>query len=491
MISWMQKHNRYLVWTIWVATITFIGAGFVGWGTYSYGTKASAVAKVGEIEISRSKLDMVYSNIYNQYNEMMQGQLDEAKAKELGLVQRAFATLATQAKILNFSKEMGIVVSDKELADQLQSIKSFQKDGKFDKSIYEGYLKNQRLKAKVFESMLRDDLTISKTLNLFNIPTLPLEVETIGSALNVADKIAYKVLTPADINLTLDESKIKSFWETQKESYMTPKTYVLSVVWTPSADTQINEDEIKSHYDTNSFNYITAEGKQLSFDEAKEMVIKDLKLAKTKKTAQKDYITFKKNEIQAQESLKLSLNDPKLTAELWTDIQLKGINDILKPKVVGDRYATIKIDAIEEPKTMGFDEAKQLVTDAYRIQEQQNMLSKLAQTTLDNFKDANATVSDFVTFQQAVNLKPMNTEESLQFLQKLFTSSKEKGIIAISDKVIVYDIMEQKLLPVDANQSTQIEKNVNQLKQNVFESNFIRTLDERYPTEVFMGGLTN
>ena len=24
MISWMQKHNKYLVWTIWIATIAFI-----------------------------------------------------------------------------------------------------------------------------------------------------------------------------------------------------------------------------------------------------------------------------------------------------------------------------------------------------------------------------------------------------------------------------------------------------------------------------------
>ena len=49
MISWMQKHNKYLVWTIWIATIAFIGAGFVGWGSYSFGSKAGNVAKVGDV----------------------------------------------------------------------------------------------------------------------------------------------------------------------------------------------------------------------------------------------------------------------------------------------------------------------------------------------------------------------------------------------------------------------------------------------------------
>ena len=66
MISWMQKHNKYLVWTIWVATIAFIGAGFVGWGSYDFGAKAGNVAKVGSIEIPQSKLNMVYSDIYQQ-----------------------------------------------------------------------------------------------------------------------------------------------------------------------------------------------------------------------------------------------------------------------------------------------------------------------------------------------------------------------------------------------------------------------------------------
>jgi peptidyl-prolyl cis-trans isomerase D len=132
----MQKHNKYLVWTIWVATIAFIGAGFVGWGSYSFGSKAGNVAKVGTIEIKQSQLNMVYTNLYNQYNEMMQGKLDDKKAKELGLVQQAFSRIEVQAKLLNFAQEAGIVVSDDEVAKKLVSIKVFHQDGHFSKEIY-------------------------------------------------------------------------------------------------------------------------------------------------------------------------------------------------------------------------------------------------------------------------------------------------------------------------------------------------------------------
>jgi len=282
MISWMQKHNKYLVWTIWVATIAFIGAGFVGWGSYSFGSKAGNVAKVGDIEIGQTKLNMAYSSIYNQYNEAMQGTLDDKKAKELGLIKQAFARIETQAKVLNFAKELGIIVSDAEVAQRLQEIPSFQKDGAFNKEFYEGYLRAQRLKAKVFEGTLREELIIQKTFALLVVPGLPFEEKAIAAAMNVSDKLAYKVLTEADLAFTADEAKVKSFWDMQKENFMTTQMYDLSVVWTESKETTVTEDEIKAYYDVNSFNYTNATGKQLTFEEAKELATKDLNLKKVR-----------------------------------------------------------------------------------------------------------------------------------------------------------------------------------------------------------------
>ncbi len=491
MISWMQKHNKYLVWTIWVATIAFIGAGFVGWGSYSFGSKAGNVAKVGDIEIKQSKLNMVYSNIYSQYNEMLQGKLDDTKAKEMGLIKQAFATLETQAKILNFSQDLGIVVSDEEVANMLESIKGFQKDGVFNKEIYDGYLKSQRLKAKVFEATLRDDITINKTLALLQTESLPFEEETVSAAMNVADKLIYKVLTPSDVNITADEAKVKAYWESQKENFTTSKAYALSIVWTQSNDTNITDEELKAFYEANTFNYTDASGKQLLFDAAKEQASTDLKLKKTKKAAQKSYIAFKKGDLESSENTTLPVGDLKLTKELWDEIGQKSIGDILKPKVVGDQYATVKINSIQEPKVMSYEEAKAKVTETYAEQAKKEALLTLAESTLKNLDESNATVSDFITLEKRDNLKSLNSEESLQFLQKLFTSSKEKGIISILDKVIVYNIMEQKLLPMDTNKTDFVKENVNQMKKRTFETNFIKMLDRKYPTEVYMEGLTN
>jgi len=491
MISWMQKHNKYLVWTIWVATIAFIGAGFVGWGSYSFGAKAGNVAKVGEIEIPQTKLNMVYSSIYSQYNQAMQGQLDDKKAQEMGLIKQAFAQVETQAKLLNFAKDAGIIVSDSEVAVKLENIRSFQKDGVFSKEIYDGYLRSQRLKAKTFEDTLREEIIIQKTLGLLTVEGLPFEEETIAAGMNVSDKLAYKVLTNEDLNFEIDEVKVKTFWEGQKDNFLTTQTYALSILWTESKGTEVTDEEVKTHYDTNSFNYTNAEGKQLTFEEAKVLAAKDLKIKKTKKSAQKAYIAFKKGKVDNSEKVTLPLNDTTLSNDIWNTLKERSVGDILKPKVVEDRYATVKIESVDLPKVKTFEEAKDEVTILYAAQGKKEALLALAESTLKNFDQNDAIISDFVKLEENVNLKPLNNQESLQFLQKLFTSSKETGIISLLDKVIVYNIIEQKLLPMDSNQTMLVKQTVNKLKESTFESNLIKMLTKKYPTEVYMGGLTN
>ena len=491
MISWMQKHNRYLVWTIWVATIAFIGAGFVGWGSYKFGSKAGNIARVGDIEIPQSRFNMAYSNLYNQYNEAYGGNLDEAKAKELGLAQQAFARLETEAKLLNFAKEIGVVVSDKEVAAHLESIPAFQKDGVFSKTIYKGYLQSQRLKARLFEEMLRDELTINKTLAFFDIPPYDFEEEVVSAAMNVADKISYKVLTQNDVTLAPDESEIKAFWEARKENFKTPKMYDLSILWTGTDEVNATDEELKNYYETNSFNYTDANGKQLSFEDAKDLVEKDLLLKKSKKTAQKAYIAFKKGKAKSNESITLPEGDRKLSPELWSELQSKAAGDFLKPKVVGDYYATVKINKIVPPRVKRFEEAKAEVTALYMLQAKKEALAALAEKTLKHFDEINATKSGYLSFSKDTRLDQLDKQESLQFLQKLFTSNKEKGMISAGNKIVIYKIEDQKILPLDKEKVEIVKQTTAKIKKRTFESDLIQLLSNRYPTEVYVGGLKN
>jgi len=489
MISWMQKHNKYLIVTIWVATIAFIGAGFVGWGSYQYGSKASAIGKVGDIEITQEKFDMSYQNLYNQYNEMFKGKFDNAKAKEAGLPAQAFNTLASQAQLLNLSRQYGIIVSDQELGKYVTAIEGFQKDGVFNKVIYDTYLKNRRLKTKTFEGVLRDELTVKKLMDLIDADVLSFETDILASALSIADKIAYKVLTPAEVTVKLDDKELKSYWEQFKSNYMTPRSYSLEILWTDAAGTEVTEKEVREYYEKNSYNYVGADGKQFTFDQAKAIVEQDYKVKKTKKQALKEYVAFKKGEKKASETKTIAVNSPELSEALWTEIGKAKKGDLLKPKAVGSKYATVRIKEIIEPKTKSFEDAKATVTVELTSQKRNELLETKSKETLKNIDKEQLSTTDWMTMRKFDNMSPLSQEETLQFLQKLFTSSAKNGMITVSDNVIVYKIVEQKMDSVDSNLSKLVEGDAKKIKKGVFEANLFKTLNEKYPAQKFVKGI--
>ena len=48
----MQKHKKYLMAVIWISALSFVGAGFVGWGSFSFSSTSNAVAVVGDRHIA-------------------------------------------------------------------------------------------------------------------------------------------------------------------------------------------------------------------------------------------------------------------------------------------------------------------------------------------------------------------------------------------------------------------------------------------------------
>ena len=491
MISWMQKHHKYMVWTIWVAAIGFIGAGSVGWGSLHFGSKATSIAKVGDIEISQQKLNQAYSTLYNRYAQLFKGNFDDKKAKELGLVQQAFASLEIQAKLLNFAKENGIIVTDEEVAKKIESIQIFQTNGVFDKKAYKTYLQNQRLKAKDFESTLKDDMIIEKTLSLLHIKPLNLEVNTIASSMNIADKISYKILKSSDINVSLDENKIEKFWQEHKEQYQTQKIYQLAIIWEEPQDINASNDELKSYYEENSFNFTDTNGKILNFEEAKPQIKQALALKQLKRKAQLDYIDLKKGKISQPKTEAFSINDPQFPSNIWQEIETKDKGSIIKPKIINNKYAIIKIVSIEEPRVKTYQEAKDEVTKDYIITQKQQLLHQKAKNIVQQLQKYNPTTTDFIKIDSIDKFTDLNQQESLQFLQKLFISNKEKGMINISDnKIVVYNILDQKIEVADQNKTDIIKPTVDKLKTEIFQSNLIEQLNQKYQTQLYRKGLT-
>ncbi len=484
MISWMQKNNKFLIITIWIATISFIFSGATA--GFSFGIKNNSIGKVGEIELKRDRFAMEYNNLFDRYNQMMQGKFDKDQAKKMGLEQQVLNNMATQAKILNLAKEFGIIVTEEEAGKKLSEVPAFQNNGVFDRKIYDAFITNSSFQQDTFEESFKDQLTIEKTLKMLNVKGLEPEYKSFQLAFEVADKLKYSILTDKDITITTDEKKLKNFWETRKEQYKSAKQYTLDIQWTETKDTKVNEKEINEFYDKNKFNYTDKNGKILPLDEVKNLLIDDLKVKKAHKPAYKRYLTFQKGESKKTETLTLDINNPKLSQELWNEINVHKVNDFLKPKAINNRYASVKIVSIKEPVTKTFQEAKESIKPLYQKEANKEALSILAEKKLSTIDNDETNVSKFITLDNAETQNiGLNKQETVSFISKLFTSEQEKGIIPIGSKVIVYKIVEQKLITLENNKTKELYKNTDQVKEQSFQTSLIKKLDKMYPTEFY------
>jgi len=485
MISWMQKNNKFLIVTMWIATISFIFTG----ATYgfSYGLRSNSIGQVGEIELKQDKFNMNYSNLFNRYNQMMQGKFDKEQAKKMGLEQQVLNSMTTEAKILNLANDFGIVVTDSEVGKELASIPSFQTNGQFDRKAYDTFIDNNHFDNQTFEESIKDQLIIKKTLTMLSPDkSLENEYKAFAMAFEVADKIKYSILSEKDVTVTVDDAKLKEFWERRKDQYKTAKQYTLDIQWTETKDTNVTDAEIEEFYNENKFNYTDKDGKILPLEEIKNSLTADVKIKNTNKIAYKRYLKLKKGDLSKDETLTLDINNPKLSQELWKEISSSKTNDLLKPKVIGDKYASVKLVNIVEPVEKTFDEVKENITSLYTQEMSKEALATLADTKLSTIDTDEMNVSNFITLDNAEKQNiGLNPQETSDFISKLFTSNKEKGIIPIGSKVIVYKILEQKLIKLENNETKELYKSTDLVKKQSFETSLIKRLDEMYPTKLY------
>ncbi len=488
MITWMQRHKKYLIITIWISTIAFVGAGFVGWGQYNYGDKAGAVAKVGSVDVTMGELQKTYSNLYAQYNKMFQGNFDEEKAKSFGLQSQALKQLTDQALILNLALAYDLDISDKELLVELKKQDYFFKDGAFDKETYREVLKRNNLSVKEYEEDVKKQLTIQKTLKLFPVDVSKNELNIIDTVLKIADKIEYKVLNTSLINIDSSDANLKPYWESRQQNYMSEVSYEVKYIKQKRVSNKYDDAKINEHYKANKTHFKDVEGKLLPLEGARSSVIIELNDKATKDSALRTYIAYKKGKLAPEvEILNATIsasNNPYGPDVIEKISKLSITSPYLKPIIVDDEYYTFELVKVNPSKVKSFQEAKQDILPMFVKEEKRSKLLELAKSSEATFT---GTATDFITNADASKITNMDTNEANEFLNALFSTQKKRGSIVLKDgNIVLYNILEQKLLNMtNANPDNPIVS----LKSAMFNEGLIKNLQNKYKTEIFIEGL--
>lgn len=485
MITWMQRHKKYLVITIWISTIAFVGAGFVGWGAYDLNKdRAASVAKVGHRTISVQEFQSAYATHYNFYNNLLGGKLTQEQAEQMGLDKIVMNTLVNQTLLLNYADELGLLATKEDVKERLKNTPTFQTDGVFNKDLYYSILKANRINPSDYENGLEKEILNAKLENFFKLTPSPKEIDLFASAFFMEDRIAVASVTLDANEVSANEEAIKAYWEKNKSNYLTKKSYTLEFLNLPASQAKFDDKTLEEFFTQEKHNYTFEDGRLMTFAEAKSKVAVDLRLKNDKKSALEAFLAFKKGETSANET-KVIFDDD--TIYPLDKIQIAAKDEVLKPLVIKDNYVIIKVKEIKFPEPMSYDMAKKDASRDLLEGLKSAALEKKAQVKLDNFSGSDI---GFVSRDSVKSIAGLSEAKSAEFLSHVFDNTTKKGYKVIDGKAIVYEVLEQKLLNKDKAKQyvSLISENVLQVKQSELNQNLIKKLATAYKVEQYYKG---
>jgi len=488
MITWMQKHKKWLVITIWISTIAFVGAGFVGWGSYDLGKQSGAVAVVGEREISSDEHQREYSALYRQYASIFGQQFNDEMAKTLKLSDAALRMAIQKNLILSYADGLGLAATKEEVLKELLSMNAFFKAGKFDKNTYVDVLAQNRTTPTIFEASIKRNILLQKVENLFRLKTSDAQINNVSSLMFLEDNINIEVLNVNNVALDLDIKKVEEFWNKNKFDYLSAQAYDVSMTKTPLVNKNYSEDTLKKEFEVTKYDFKKEDGKLKSFEEARKDVIRALNIKATKKIALKNYLKMKKSKAALKETRVLSEDTLDYSSENITKLKAAAVGEYIKPFLNKNDYIAIKINKKIAPEPLSFEAAKAKVTPVYIQQEKKNLLNKLADDSLVDFKGKNI---GFVSRTDVNKIKELSAQEAGQFLSQLFMQKKQKGKIDLGSKIVLYSINDARLVKADEAKKQSVRNSIESLLDNELMNNFVLELEKIYEVRSALNTTTN
>ena len=151
----------------WIAVLIIgmliVGLASFAWDAYFKPDAEVSVAKVNGAKVTANQFQREYQKQRARLQTMLGGAdiskviPDEAQFKS-NIVKR----MEEEELVLQVTNKSGFRVSDGLLAQQIRSFEAFQSNGKFDQSLYQQWLQQNRMSPADFEAMLRRDVLVQQ-----------------------------------------------------------------------------------------------------------------------------------------------------------------------------------------------------------------------------------------------------------------------------------------------------------------------------------------
>ena len=214
--------------------LAFVATIFLDWGWQRPGRPDAHVATVGGEGVSLHEFQMTYTNLTDFYRRLYQERFTEDFARTLNLKQQALDTLVQRKLLLREAKRQGLMVSDAELIEKVQTYPVFQVNGHFDHSRYLQVLRLSRLTPADFEQNQREDLLLGKLENLIKDGVQVTEAEVKQTFIHDKEQVnvEYIRVDPAQFvpQVEMSDADLSTYYQEHLERFRKPEQTRLGYV---------------------------------------------------------------------------------------------------------------------------------------------------------------------------------------------------------------------------------------------------------------------
>jgi peptidyl-prolyl cis-trans isomerase D len=347
--------------------LLIIGLAFFGIDGAIRQQGARYVAKVGSTEISPEEFQRAFQNRMRQMSQQFGGRtLTPQQAAMFGIDQQVLNELIGTAAIDRQVKDMGLVVSDRAIADEIRTNPAFfGANGQFSKPQFDNILRSNGLTEAGFIAMRRrDDAREQLTETIASAVSVPQAYIDLTHRNRAEQRVVEYVTLDADkiVKVTEpDDAALKAYLESNKRNFMTPalrKTSMLVLTRDAvKAKIAVADDEVKAKYEETKASFDTPEKRKIQ-----QVAFPD------KAAAEKAYADLSKAKDFVEAAAKLGFKD-KVTQSEMIDQKVAIAAFALKKdevsKPIEGQFSTVIVRSVEVTPgvTKSFDDVKALVKD--------------------------------------------------------------------------------------------------------------------------------
>lgn len=325
---------------------------FFGYNTFDKSGGVGFAARVNHRTISMHEYQEAVERMNQFYSQIFGGNFGGDAQKEALVRRNALEQLVTQEASSQAAQEMGFKVSDLEVRELIVSVPVFQKDGRFQRELYNNYLQYRQISATQFEDQLRRDLALDRLRRFMTYasvaPQLEAEKEALSKDLQTNVEFLKFDESNASQQITVTDQEALKFSETEDGKRKIKENYDLN------AAKYKQELEVKARHIL-----VKADpSKPGSFEEAKKK-IEDL----AKRAAKEDFakLAAQYSEDEGSKSKGGDLgyfSKGRMVPEFENAAFALKNGQISSPVKSSYGYHLIKVEGRKEPKVTSMEEAK-------------------------------------------------------------------------------------------------------------------------------------